>query len=65
VNKPRGTTVGIAGSRPASAACARDSFSCSWPRLAEGIKDFKRLFGASPDKAKRGRPQAELATSNQ
>jgi hypothetical protein len=65
VNRPRGTTVGIAGSRPANAACARDSFSCNWPRLDEGIKGFKKLFGAAPDKAKRGRPQAELATSNQ
>jgi hypothetical protein len=65
VNKPRGTTVGIAVSRPASAACARDSFSCNWPRLAEGIKGFKKLFGASPEKAKRGRPSTELATSNQ
>jgi hypothetical protein len=63
VNKPRGITVGIAGSRPASAACARDSFSCNWPRLAEGVKDFKKLFG-TPDKTKRGRPQAELVTSN-
>jgi hypothetical protein len=65
VNKPRGTTVGIAVSRPASAACARESFSCNWPRLAEGIKDFKKLFGSSPDKTKRGRPSTELATSNQ
>jgi hypothetical protein len=64
VNKPRGITVGIAVSRPASAACARDSFSCNWPRLAGSIKDIKKLFGASPEKAKRGRPQAELATSN-
>jgi hypothetical protein len=59
-SKPRGT-VGIAGSRPASAACATDSFSCNWPRLAEGIKDFKKLFGAAPDKTKRGRPSTELA----
>jgi hypothetical protein len=65
VSKPRGITVGSAGSRQASAACARDSFSCNWPRLAEGIKGFKKLFGAAPDKAKRRRPQAELATSNQ
>jgi hypothetical protein len=65
VSKLRGATVGIAGSRPASAACARDSFSCNWPRLSEGIKDFKKLFGAPPDKAKRGRPSTELATSNQ
>jgi hypothetical protein len=65
VNKPRGATVGAAVSRPANTNCAKDSFSCNWPRLAEGIKDIKKLFGASPDKAKRSRSSTELATSNQ
>jgi len=65
VNKPRAITVGSATSRPRVANCAHDSFSCNWPRLAEGIKDIKKLFGASPDKAKRSRPSTELATSNQ
>jgi hypothetical protein len=65
VNKPRGATVGVAVSRPANTNCAKDSFSCNWPRLAEGIKDFKKLFGASPEKARRSRPSTELATSNQ
>ena len=67
-SKPRGATEGTVGSaisRPRTASCPSDSFACNWPRLAEGIKDFKKLFGASPDKAKRGRPSAELATSNQ
>jgi hypothetical protein len=64
-NKSRVTTVGNASSRPRSTSCASDSFSCNWPRLSEGIKDFKKLFGASPDKAKRSRPSTELATSNQ
>jgi hypothetical protein len=64
-NKPRGATVGYAVSRPANTTCAKDSFSCNWPRLAEGIKDFKKFFGASPDKAKRSRSSTELATSNQ
>jgi hypothetical protein len=64
VNKPRAVTVGSATSRPGNANCARDAFSCNWPRLAEGIKDFKKLFGASPDKAKRSRPSTELATSS-
>jgi hypothetical protein len=63
--KPRAVTVGSATSRPKTATCAQDSFSCNWPRLAEGFKDFKKLFGASPDKAKRSRPSTELATSNQ
>jgi hypothetical protein len=65
VNRPRATTVGYAVSPPKTQNCANNSFSCNWPRLAEGIKDIKKLFGASPDKAKRSRPSAELATSNQ
>ena len=64
-NKPRVATVGNAPSRPRTPNCASDSFSCNWPRLAEGFKDIKKLFGPSPDKAKRGRPSTELATSNQ
>ena len=36
-----------------SSDCARHSFSCEWPRLSEGIKDIKKLFGASPGKEKR------------
>jgi predicted secreted Zn-dependent protease len=65
VSRPRVTTVGYASPRPANAACAKDSFSCNWPRLAAGIKDFKKLFGSSPDKARRSRSSTELATSNQ
>jgi hypothetical protein len=68
VSKPRSATTGTVGnaiSRPKTAGCSSDSFSCNWPRLADGIKDFKKLFGSSPDKAKRSRPSTELATSNQ
>jgi hypothetical protein len=68
VSKPRTAasgTVGNAISRPRTASCPGYSFSCNWPRLSEGIKDFKKLFRAFPEKAKPGRPQAELATSNQ
>jgi len=64
-SKPRAATVGSASSRPKNTSCPSDSFSCNWPRLAGGLKDFKKLFGASPDKAKRSRPSTELATSNQ
>jgi hypothetical protein len=55
-NKPRVTTVGNAPSRPKNTNCASDAFSCNWPRLSESIKDFKKLFGSSSDKAKRSRP---------
>jgi hypothetical protein len=64
-SKPRAATVGSASSRPRTPSCPSDSFSCNWPRLADSIKDFKKLFGALPDKAKRSRPSTELATSNQ
>ncbi len=40
--------------RPRVANCARHSFSCDWPRLSEGLKDLKKLFGSSPGKPKRG-----------
>jgi hypothetical protein len=40
--------------RPKPAECAKDSFSCEWPRLSASIKDLKKtLFGAPPSKAKR------------
>jgi hypothetical protein len=40
-------------SRAKAANCARHSFSCEWPRLSEGIKELKKLFGSSQGKAKR------------
>jgi hypothetical protein len=63
-SKPRVATVGTAIARPRTSNCASDSFSCNWPRLAEGVKDFKKLFGSSPDKTKHRRSSAELATSS-
>lgn len=63
-SKPRAATVGVASSRTPTATCAKDSFSCNWPRLADGIKDFKKLFGSSPDQARRGRSSTGLVTSN-
>jgi hypothetical protein len=41
-------------SRAKGQNCARHSFSCDWPRLSEGLKDLKKLFGSSQGKAKRG-----------
>ena len=40
-------------SRTRATNCAKNSFSCEWPRLSEGIKDIKKLFTSSPNKAKR------------
>jgi hypothetical protein len=33
--------------------CAKNSFSCEWPRLSERLSDLKKLFGSSPSKGKR------------
>jgi hypothetical protein len=33
--------------------CAKNAFSCEWPRLSQSIDDLKKLFGATPNKAKR------------
>jgi hypothetical protein len=52
-NKPPAASETIRP-HPKSAACPRHSFSCDWPRLSEGLKDLKKLFGASPAKAKGG-----------
>jgi len=40
-------------SRTRATNCAKDSFSCEWPRLSEGLKDIKKLFNPPPNKAKR------------
>jgi len=34
--------------------CAKNAFSCEWPRLSQSIDDLKKLFGAQPSKAKKG-----------
>jgi hypothetical protein len=52
-NKPQ-AAAGDLKSRAKAANCARHSFSCDWPRLSESIKDLKKLFSASPSKARRG-----------
>lgn len=52
-NKPQ-VAAGDLRSRMKSGDCARHSFSCEWPRLSEGLKDLKKLFSSSPNKAKRG-----------
>ncbi len=52
-NKPQAAVSDIR-TRMKAPNCARHSFSCEWPRLSEGIKDLKKLFGSSQGKAKRG-----------
>jgi hypothetical protein len=52
IGKPQAATSDLR-SRARTATCPRGSFSCEWPRLSEGIKDLKKLFGSSSAKAKR------------
>jgi hypothetical protein len=61
-DKPPQTTASVAKppassgdlrTRARTADCPRGSFSCEWPRLSEGLKDLKKLFGSSSAKAKR------------
>ena len=33
--------------------CAKNAFSCEWPRLSQSIDDLKKLFGPTPSKPKR------------
>ena len=33
--------------------CARNAFSCVWPRLSQGLHDLKKLFGSHPHKVKK------------
>ena len=54
-SEPRSGEVrsGEVRTRTRATNCVRDSFSCEWPRLSEGIKDIKKLFNPPPNKAKR------------
>jgi hypothetical protein len=51
-NKPRAAVNDIRP-RIKATTCAKHSFSCDWPRLSEGLKDLKKLFGSSQGKPNR------------
>ena len=52
IGKPRATASDARRSKPTE--CSRQSFSCEWSRLSEGINDLKKwLFGPSPSKSGR------------
>jgi hypothetical protein len=55
-NKPIVTQAGANDNRQHSRTgdCAKQSFSCEWPRLSETINDLKKLFGVAPGKGKKG-----------
>ena len=37
--------------------CAKNSFSCEWPRLSQSIDDLKKLFGATPSNPTPSKPK--------
>jgi hypothetical protein len=54
---PRGSPLKqqeLRAARAKAANCAKNSFSCEWPRLSESLNDIKKaLFGPPPAKDKR------------
>jgi len=38
--------------RVKAAQCAKNAFSCEWPRLSQGIDDIKKLFTSQPSSSK-------------
>lgn len=56
VERPKQQQQAVGGEvrpRAKGSSCAKNSFSCDWPRLSEGWNDLKRLFG-SPSGKKKG-----------
>jgi hypothetical protein len=39
--------------RSISSGCVKGTFSCDWPRLSDSINEFKKMFGATPNKGKK------------
>lgn len=49
ISRPRTAAADVRSGR--TTECARNSFSCEWPRLSEGISDLKKLlFGSTSGK---------------
>jgi hypothetical protein len=53
--RPKQAAAPAADIRPRyrNGECARQSFSCEWPRLSEGWNDLKKLLTSSPGKQKK------------
>ena len=45
-----------------AAQCAKNQFSCEWPRLSEKVNEMKRLFNPQQQQ-QRGQAEEELDTS--
>jgi hypothetical protein len=53
VRRPTEQQQAAYDSRLRAAECAKNTFSCEWPKLSEGLNGLKRLFGSTPAKDKR------------
>ena len=51
--KPK-TQTADARARAKGSACVKDSFSCEWPRLSEGLNGLKKLFKLQSSNDKKG-----------
>jgi hypothetical protein len=53
VQRPTSKQQAAANERLRAANCAKDTFSCEWPKLSEGLNGLKKLFSSTSAKAKR------------
>jgi hypothetical protein len=53
VQRPTSKQQAAANERLRAANCAKDTFSCEWPKLSESLNGLKKLFSSTSAKAKR------------
>jgi hypothetical protein len=53
VQRPTSRQQAVANERIRAANCAKNTFSCDWPKLSESLNELKKLFSSTSAKAKR------------
>jgi hypothetical protein len=53
VQRPTSKQQAAANERLRAANCAKNTFSCDWPKLSESLNELKKLFNSTSAKAKR------------
>jgi hypothetical protein len=53
VQRPTSRQQALANERLRAANCAKNTFSCDWPKLSESLNELKKLFNSTSAKAKR------------
>jgi len=51
--RPTSKQQAVASERLRAANCAKNTFSCEWPKLSESLNGLKKLFSSTSAKAKR------------